>query len=142
MTWRAKATSARPTSRHVTDTLFEPSFIGLTASYDVASTSDVCGALLLGEYLRTTGNTPPAVSRERERRVAALRENMNSAQLWCEFLEAEGELDDPNETRAVNTRNGVGLHRLYGRGSHSSTIRLNVSTFCRIRWVNELPPVY
>jgi len=29
-----------------------------------------------------------------------------------------------------------------GRGLHSSTIRLNVSTFCGIRRVHEFPPVY
>jgi len=29
-----------------------------------------------------------------------------------------------------------------GRGLHLSTIRLNVSTFCGIRWVHHFPPVY
>ena len=29
-----------------------------------------------------------------------------------------------------------------GRGSHSSTFRLNVSAFCGIRWVHGFPPVY
>ena len=29
-----------------------------------------------------------------------------------------------------------------GRGLHSSTFRLNVSTFCGIRWVHNYPPVY
>jgi len=29
-----------------------------------------------------------------------------------------------------------------GRGLHSSTFRLNVSTFCGIRWVHDFPPVY
>ena len=29
-----------------------------------------------------------------------------------------------------------------GRGLHSSTFRLNVSTFCGIRWVHVFPPVY
>jgi hypothetical protein len=29
-----------------------------------------------------------------------------------------------------------------GRGLHSSTVRLNVSTFCAIRWVHHFPPVY
>jgi hypothetical protein len=28
------------------------------------------------------------------------------------------------------------------RGLHSSTYRLNVSTFCWPRWVHEFPPVY
>jgi hypothetical protein len=28
------------------------------------------------------------------------------------------------------------------RGSHSSTSRLNVRTFCWIRWVHDFPPVY
>jgi hypothetical protein len=28
------------------------------------------------------------------------------------------------------------------RGLHSYTIRLNVSTFCWIRWVHGFPPVY
>ena len=31
---------------------------------------------------------------------------------------------------------------LPGRGLHSSTFRLNVSTFCGIRWVHDFPPVY
>ena len=35
-----------------------------------------------------------------------------------------------------------GLHRAEGRGLHSSTFRLNVSTFCWIRWVHDFPPVY
>jgi hypothetical protein len=30
----------------------------------------------------------------------------------------------------------------YGRGSHSSTFRLNVSTFCGIHWLHDSPPVY
>jgi hypothetical protein len=29
-----------------------------------------------------------------------------------------------------------------GRGLHSSNFRLNVSTFCGIRWVHYFPPVY
>jgi H+/Cl- antiporter ClcA len=29
-----------------------------------------------------------------------------------------------------------------GRGLHSSTILLNVSTFCGIRWAHDFPPVY
>jgi len=29
-----------------------------------------------------------------------------------------------------------------GRGSHSSTLLLNVSTFCGIRRVHDFPPVY
>ena len=29
-----------------------------------------------------------------------------------------------------------------GRGLHSSTFRLNVSTICWIRWVHDFPPVY
>ena len=29
-----------------------------------------------------------------------------------------------------------------GRGLHSSTFQLNVSTFCGIRWVHGFPPVY
>jgi hypothetical protein len=28
------------------------------------------------------------------------------------------------------------------RGLRSSTIRLNVSTFCGVRWVHDFPPVY
>jgi hypothetical protein len=28
-----------------------------------------------------------------------------------------------------------------GRGLHSSTFQLNVSTFCGIRWVHDFPPV-
>ena len=31
---------------------------------------------------------------------------------------------------------------LTGRGLHSSTFRLNISTFCGIRWVPDFPPVY
>jgi hypothetical protein len=34
------------------------------------------------------------------------------------------------------------LEQVAGRGSHSSTFRLNVSTFCWIRWVHDFPPVY
>jgi hypothetical protein len=29
-----------------------------------------------------------------------------------------------------------------GRSLHSSAFRLNVSTFCGIRWVHDFPPVY
>ena len=32
--------------------------------------------------------------------------------------------------------------RKSGRGLHSSTFRVNVSTFCGIRWVHDFPPVY
>jgi len=32
--------------------------------------------------------------------------------------------------------------RAGGRGVHSSTFRLNVSTFCGIRRVHDFPPVY
>ena len=32
--------------------------------------------------------------------------------------------------------------KMLGRGLHSSTFRLNVSTFCGIRWVHHFPPVY
>jgi hypothetical protein len=31
---------------------------------------------------------------------------------------------------------------LAGRGIHSSSFRLNVSTFCGIRRVHDFPPVY
>ena len=31
--------------------------------------------------------------------------------------------------------------RIVGRGLHSSTIRLNVSTFCGIRRVHDFPPL-
>ena len=34
------------------------------------------------------------------------------------------------------------LARRDGRGSHSSTFLLNVSSFCGIRWVHDVPPVY
>ena len=29
-----------------------------------------------------------------------------------------------------------------GRGLHSSTFRLKVSTICGIRWVHDFPPIY
>jgi hypothetical protein len=29
-----------------------------------------------------------------------------------------------------------------GRGLHSFTFRLNVSTFCCLHWLHEFPPVY
>jgi len=29
-----------------------------------------------------------------------------------------------------------------GRGLHSSTLWLNVSTVCGIRWAHDFPPVY
>jgi len=32
--------------------------------------------------------------------------------------------------------------RVGGRGLHSYTIQLNVSTFCGICWVHDFPPVY
>jgi hypothetical protein len=31
---------------------------------------------------------------------------------------------------------------LTGRGLHSFTFQLNISTFCGIRWVRDFPPVY
>lgn len=71
---------------------------------------------LLTEYLRSQGNTPPHVRNEREVRVAALRENTNSAQLWCEFLEAEEVAlgDDTHTGSAPHTsRNGISLFRLF-----------------------------
>ena len=36
----------------------------------------------------------------------------------------------------------IELGALPGRGLHSSTILLNVSTFCGIRWAHDFPPVY
>ena len=46
----------------------------------------------------------------------------------------------------VDPRNAhTGAHRWGwggGRGLHSSTFQLNVSTFCRICWVHYSPPVY
>jgi len=33
------------------------------------------------------------------------------------------------------------LSLLAGRGLHSSTFRLNISTFCGIHWVHDFPPV-
>jgi hypothetical protein len=45
----------------------------------------------------------------------------------------------------VSTRGTVGTWAdicVDGRGLHSSTFRLNVSTFCRIRWVHDFPPVH
>ena len=36
----------------------------------------------------------------------------------------------------------VALECTPGRGLHSPTFRLNVSTFCWIRWVHDFPPVY
>jgi len=32
--------------------------------------------------------------------------------------------------------------RANGRGLHSSSFWLNVSTFCGIRWVHDFPPVH
>jgi len=29
-----------------------------------------------------------------------------------------------------------------GRGLHSFSLQLNVSTFCGIRWVHDFPPIY
>ena len=34
------------------------------------------------------------------------------------------------------------VEALTGRGLHSSTFQLNLSTFCWIRWLHEFPPVY
>ena len=70
---------------------------------------------LLSEYLRSSGVTPPQSRSERAARVDSLRENANSAQHWCEFLEAE-EMALGEETKGVGApagRNGVSLFRLY-----------------------------
>ena len=74
---------------------------------------------MLAEYLRAVGVTPPHVRGERERLVAALRENP-CASTWCEFLEAEeAALGDETTTAsgsdgtAVAGRNGVSLFRLF-----------------------------
>jgi hypothetical protein len=45
----------------------------------------------------------------------------------------------PTPTRAM-TDSAVTVN--VGRGLHSSTFRLNVSTFCWISWVHNFPPVY
>ena len=37
---------------------------------------------------------------------------------------------------------GGAAQRHRGRGLHSSTFRLNVSTFCGIRQVHDFPPLY
>jgi serine/threonine-protein kinase TTK/MPS1 len=69
---------------------------------------------LLTEYLRAQGSTPPHLRTEREQRVAALRECPTSAQMWCEFLEAEeAALGDDTTTAGVAGRNGVSLFRLF-----------------------------
>ena len=48
-----------------------------------------------------------------------------------------------NNIRPIFGRCGLEPHRwTSGRGLHSSTFRLNVSTFCGIRWVHDFPPVY
>jgi len=68
---------------------------------------------MLVEYLRSVGVTPPHVRGERERLVAALRENP-CASTWCEFLEAEeAALGDDTTTAGVAGRNGVSLFRLF-----------------------------
>jgi hypothetical protein len=36
----------------------------------------------------------------------------------------------------------AGTSVVLGRGLHSSTFWLNVSTICWIRWVHDFPPVY
>jgi len=36
----------------------------------------------------------------------------------------------------------LALDGAWGRGLHSSTILLNVSTFCGVRWAHHFPPVY
>jgi len=41
--------------------------------------------------------------------------------------------------RAVHA---AAVERDAGRGLHSSTIRLNLGTFCGIRWVHDFPRVY
>ena len=46
-------------------------------------------------------------------------------------------------TVAVLVLRGTGkVVCVFGRGLHSSTFWLNVSTFCWIRWVHDYPPVY
>ena len=76
---------------------------------------------LLSEYLRSSGVTPPHSRSEREARIASLRENANSAQHWCEFLEAE-EVALGEETKGAGApagRNGVSLFRLYEHATKS-----------------------
>jgi len=44
---------------------------------------------------------------------------------------------------AIYRANSGGMtDRPRGRGLHSSTFWLNISTFCEIRWVHISPPVY
>ena len=85
------------------------------ASAAPAAKRDASVDALLAEYLRGAGVTPPHVRSERESRVAALRANTNSAQLWCEFLEAEEMAlgDETNTGQAPAGRNGVSLFRLF-----------------------------
>ena len=50
-------------------------------------------------------------------------------------------LDDQPD---VAEQRGGAIPRVHhgGRGLHSSTCRLNLSTCCGIRWVHDVPPVY
>jgi len=56
--------------------------------------------------------------------------------LFYECKGAKNQVDNGDVTEEEPQWNDV------GRGLHSSTFRLNVSTFCWIRWVHDFPPVY
>ena len=87
----------------------------------------------------SAGVTPPHVRSERESRVAALRENTNSAQLWCEFLEAEEMAlgDETNTGQAPAGRNGVSLFRLFEHARCARFLRFLVTRRARSRGITS-----
>jgi hypothetical protein len=62
----------------------------------------------------------------------------NPAQTHVLFVDADIEFAPEMLERFAASGHDV----VTGRGLHSSTFRLNASTFCGIRWVHDFPPVY
>jgi len=48
----------------------------------------------------------------------------------------------PAMPRVCDTAGRPVAARAVGRGLHSSSFRLNVGTFCGMRWLHDVPPVY
>jgi hypothetical protein len=66
-------------------------------------------------------------------------------ELWYTMTLVDGapDLGDEELDKLYSERWKAAMQvELGGRGLHSSTFRLNTSTFCGIRWVHEIPPVY
>ena len=83
--------------------------------------------------------------------VLNVRKGSGSAEKWTSVspwpLDRQGlvfDADDAEHMKWVFERAVVRAtqYGIPGRGLHSSTFRLNVSTFSGIRWVHDFPPVY